>query len=49
MQKDTHTLTSPIKVKSSQKSIVNRLTCATLEGVSAKVIEIEATFIKKSL
>jgi len=26
--------------------IVNRLTCATLEGVNAKVIEVEATFTK---
>jgi len=37
-----------IKVKEKQKkeSIVNRLTCATLEGVNAKVIEVEATFTK---
>ena len=27
-----------------KESIVNRLTCATLEGVNAKVIEVEATF-----
>ena len=46
MQKDTHTPTPPIKVKPPQKNIVNMLTCATLEGVSAKVIEIEATFTK---
>jgi len=30
----------------SKKSIVNRLTCATLEGVNARVIEVEATFTK---
>jgi len=28
------------------ESIVNRLTCATLEGVNAQVIEVEATFTK---
>jgi magnesium chelatase family protein len=33
-------------VKKSQVSIVNRLTCATLEGVNAHVIEVEATFTK---
>ena len=35
-----------VKVKTKQESIVNRLTCATLEGVNAKVIEVEATFTK---
>lgn len=35
-----------IKVKTKQASIVNRLTCATLEGMHAKVIEVEATFTK---
>ncbi|PTB88106.1 Fis family transcriptional regulator [cyanobacterium G8-9] len=37
-----------IKVKQKEKNpaIVNRLTCATLEGVNAKVIEVEATFTK---
>jgi len=35
-----------IKVKANQEIIVNRLTCATLEGVNAKVIEVEATFTK---
>jgi len=35
-----------IKVKAKQEIIVNRLTCATLEGVNAKVIEVEATFTK---
>ncbi|MCK5535999.1 MAG: YifB family Mg chelatase-like AAA ATPase, partial [Bacteroidales bacterium] len=34
------------KVKEKKKAIVNRLTCATLEGVNAKVIEVEATFTK---
>ncbi len=29
-----------------QESIVNRMLCATLEGVQAKVIEVEATFTK---
>ncbi len=38
--------TSPIKVKQKKEIIVNRLTCATLEGVNAKVIEVEATFTK---
>lgn len=32
--------------KPKKESIVNRLTCATLEGVTAKVIEVEATFTK---
>lgn len=36
----------PIKIKPKQANIVNYLTCATLEGVNAKVIEIEATFTK---
>jgi magnesium chelatase family protein len=35
-----------IKQKSKKESIVNKLTCATLEGVNAKVIEVEATFTK---
>ncbi len=35
-----------INVKPKVKNIVNRLTCATLEGVNAKVIEVEATFTK---
>ncbi|HHD82198.1 MAG TPA: ATP-binding protein, partial [Campylobacterales bacterium] len=30
----------------SKKTIVNHLTCATLEGLSAKIIEVEATFTK---
>ncbi len=32
--------------KEKKEIIVNRLRCATLEGVSAKVIEVEATFTK---
>ena len=36
----------PIKVKPKLSNIVNHFTCATLEGVNAKVIEIEATFTK---
>ena len=35
-----------IHVKQKKESIVNRLTCATLEGVNAQVIEVEATFTK---
>ncbi len=36
----------PIKVKPKKETIVNRLTCATLDGVNARVIEVEATFTK---
>ncbi|RLA71111.1 MAG: ATP-binding protein [Epsilonproteobacteria bacterium] len=36
----------PIKVKQKKETIVNRLTCATLDGVNARVIEVEATFTK---
>jgi len=35
-----------VKQKEKKQAIVNRLTCATLEGVNAKVIEVEATFTK---
>jgi len=35
-----------IKQKPKKESIVNRLRCATLEGVNAKEIEVEATFTK---
>ena len=35
-----------VKQKQKKESIVNRLTCATLEGVNAQVIEVEATFTK---
>jgi len=35
-----------IKQKEKKEAIVNRLTSATLEGVTAKVIEVEATFTK---
>jgi len=35
-----------VKQKSKASNIVNTLTCATLEGVNAKVIDIEATFTK---
>jgi magnesium chelatase family protein len=35
-----------VKQKEQKEAIVNRLTCATLEGVNAKVIEVEATFTK---
>lgn len=47
MNAKTHSGIPPkIKQKSKQETIVNRLTCATLEGVNAKVIEVEATFTK---
>ena len=39
-------VTQKIKQKAKDKVIVNRLTSATLEGVNAKVIEVEATFTK---
>ncbi len=35
-----------VKQKSKQEVIVNRLISATLEGVNAKVVEVEATFTK---
>lgn len=35
-----------VKQKVQKEAIVNKLTCATLEGVNAKVIEVEATFTK---
>jgi len=35
-----------VKQKPKKEAIVNRLSCATLEGVNAKVIEVEATFTK---
>ena len=35
-----------VKQKEKKEAIVNRLTCATLEGMNAKVIEVEATFTK---
>ena len=35
-----------VKQKQKKEAIVNRLTCATLEGVNAQVIEVEATFTK---
>jgi len=38
--------TRKVKQKPKQEAIVNRLTCATLEGVNAQVIEVEATFTK---
>jgi len=38
--------TEKVKEKPKQALIVNRLMCATLEGVNAQVIEVEATFTK---
>ena len=35
-----------IPEENKKESIVNRLLCATLEGVQAKVIDVEATFTK---
>ena len=35
-----------VKQKAKKEAIVNRLTCATLEGVNAQVVEVEATFTK---
>jgi len=35
-----------IKQKAKNDAIVNRLVCATLEGVNAQVVEVEATFTK---
>ena len=50
MQTPIDSGTPPNKTSSKQKnqehSIVNRLVCATLEGMQAKVIEVEATFTK---
>ncbi len=43
MSKENETL--PIK-EPAGTTVINRLTCATLEGVNAKVIEVEATFTK---
>jgi len=43
MSKENETL--PMKEPASA-TVINRLTCATLEGVNAKVIEVEATFTK---
>jgi len=42
MSKNNHSGNLPPK----SKSIVNHLTCATLDGVTAKTIEVEATFTK---
>jgi len=47
-QVDSGTPQKQIKVKQKvqKEAIVNKLTCATLEGVNAKEIEVEATFTK---
>jgi len=44
MSQDKHSGNLPPKIES--EAIVNRLTCATLDGLSAKFIEVEATFTK---
>jgi len=38
--------TAKVKTKPKEKPIVNALVCATLDGVNARVIEVEATFTK---
>ncbi|MBN2722250.1 MAG: ATP-binding protein, partial [Campylobacterales bacterium] len=43
MSKENETL--PME-EPATATVINRLTCATLEGVNAKVIEVEATFTK---
>jgi magnesium chelatase family protein len=35
-----------VKTKPKKEAVVNRLNCATLDGVNAQVIEVEATFTK---
>ncbi len=44
--KQSNTKQKQIKVKPKEEAIVNRLLCATLEGVNAQVVEVEATFTK---
>jgi magnesium chelatase family protein len=48
MSQNNHSGNLPPKSKNSikKKAIVNHLTCATLDGLSAKIIEVEATFTK---
>jgi len=50
MSKNNHSGNLPPKQKPIQKAkkkaIVNHLTCATLDGLTAKIIEVEATFTK---
>ena len=47
MSKNNNSGTLPPKQTSKKKkAIVNHLTCATLDGLSAKIIEVEATFTK---
>jgi magnesium chelatase family protein len=43
---DSGTPPKTVKQKPKQEAIVNKLSCATLEGVNAQVIEVEATFTK---
>jgi len=44
--KQNHTKQTKVKVKPKEEAIVNRLLCATLEGVNARVVDVEATFTK---
>ena len=48
MSQNNHSGNLPPKEKNriKKKTIVNYLTCATLDGLSAKIIEVEATFTK---
>ncbi len=44
--KPNNTKQVKVKQKPKEEAIVNRLLCATLEGVNAQVVEVEATFTK---
>ena len=48
MSENNHSGNLPptVKVRDKKRAIVNHLTCATLDGLSAKIIEVEATFTK---
>ena len=46
MSENNHSGTLPPKQQKKKTAIVNHLTCATLDGLSAKIIEVEATFTK---
>ncbi len=44
--KSNNTKQAKVKQKPKEEAIVNRLLCATLEGVNAQMVEVEATFTK---
>ena len=46
MDSGTLPQTQESHTEQKKESIVNRLTCAILEGVNAQVIDVEATFTK---